>query len=209
MWKRDEAVKTDRRPAQRRPRPRWRTCSRQPRCHRSREIRRQIERDVVNIGKSVVIRGELNGSEDLTIEGPGRRQDRAEGSRADDRAPTAKIKAQVFAKSVIVLRRSERQRHGVRKGRHPRRRIGRRRHRVAARGDRRRRALPRQRRHAAQGMRSRAPRPQQQEGSRPAVGDAGAAAAVAGGRAPTQPSGASVALVAGADRGSQTRAHPG
>ena len=28
-----------------------------------------MERDIVNIGKSVVIKGELNGSEDLTIEG--------------------------------------------------------------------------------------------------------------------------------------------
>ena len=30
---------------------------------------RQIVRDAVNIGKSVVIKGELNASEDLTIEG--------------------------------------------------------------------------------------------------------------------------------------------
>ena len=30
---------------------------------------RQQERDMVNIGKSVVIKGELSGSEDLTIEG--------------------------------------------------------------------------------------------------------------------------------------------
>jgi len=28
-----------------------------------------MEKDIVNIGKSVVIKGELNGSEDLTIEG--------------------------------------------------------------------------------------------------------------------------------------------
>jgi cytoskeletal protein CcmA (bactofilin family) len=59
-------------------------------------------RDVVNIGKSVVIKGELNGSEDLTIEG------RVEGT-IDLRenvltiGPNGKIKAQVFAKSVIVL----------------------------------------------------------------------------------------------------------
>ena len=32
-------------------------------------VRGQNERDVVNIGKSVVIKGELSGSEDLTIEG--------------------------------------------------------------------------------------------------------------------------------------------
>ena len=33
------------------------------------DARQQIGRDVVNIGKSVVIKGELNGSEDITIEG--------------------------------------------------------------------------------------------------------------------------------------------
>src|SRR5262245_50927954 len=66
------------------------------------EIRRQTERDVVNIGKSVVIKGELNGSEDLTIEG------HVEGKiELKDHVltigPNGKIKAQVFAKSVIVL----------------------------------------------------------------------------------------------------------
>ena len=56
----------------------------------------------MNIGKSVVIKGELNGSEDLTIEG------RVEGT-IDLRenvltiGPNGKIKAQVFAKIVIVL----------------------------------------------------------------------------------------------------------
>lgn len=56
----------------------------------------------MNIGKSVVIKGELNGSEDLTIEG------RVEGT-IDLRenvltiGPNGKIKAQVYAKSVIVL----------------------------------------------------------------------------------------------------------
>jgi cytoskeletal protein CcmA (bactofilin family) len=56
----------------------------------------------VNIGKSVVIKGELNGSEDLTIEG------QVEGTiQLRDHVLTiganGKIKAQVFAKSVIVL----------------------------------------------------------------------------------------------------------
>jgi len=64
--------------------------------------RPQNVRDVVNIGKSVVIKGELNGSEDLTIEG------QIEGT-IDLRenvltiGPNGKIKAQVFAKSVVVL----------------------------------------------------------------------------------------------------------
>lgn len=55
----------------------------------------------VNIGKSVVIKGELNGSEDLTIEG------QVEGTiQLRDHVLTiganGKIKAQVFAKAVIV-----------------------------------------------------------------------------------------------------------
>ena len=56
----------------------------------------------MNIGKSVVIKGELNGSEDLTIEG------HVEGKiELKDHVltigPNGKIKAQVLAKSVIVL----------------------------------------------------------------------------------------------------------
>jgi len=62
----------------------------------------QMEKDIVNIGKSVVIKGELNGSEDLTIEG------HVEGTiQLKDHVltigPNVRIKAQVFAKSVIVL----------------------------------------------------------------------------------------------------------
>jgi cytoskeletal protein CcmA (bactofilin family) len=57
---------------------------------------------MVNIGKSVVIKGELNGSEDLTIEG------HVEGKiELRDHVltigPNGRIKAEVFAKSVIVL----------------------------------------------------------------------------------------------------------
>ena len=57
---------------------------------------------MVNIGKSVVIKGELSGSEDLTIEG------HVEG-RIDLKdnvltiGPNGRIKAEVFAKAVIVL----------------------------------------------------------------------------------------------------------
>jgi len=61
-----------------------------------------MEKDLVNIGKSVVIKGELNGSEDLTIEG------HVEGTiQLKDHVltigPNGRIKAQVFAKAVIVL----------------------------------------------------------------------------------------------------------
>jgi len=55
-----------------------------------------------NIGKSVIIKGELSGSEDLTIEG------QVEGKiELNNNVLTigtnAKIKAQVFAKTVVVL----------------------------------------------------------------------------------------------------------
>ena len=61
-----------------------------------------LERTAVNIGKSVVIKGELNGSEDLTIEG------QVEGKielrqNVLTIGPNGKIKAQVFAKAVIIL----------------------------------------------------------------------------------------------------------
>jgi len=60
------------------------------------------EKTAVNIGKSVVIKGELNGSEDLTIEG------QVEGKIELRQniltiGPNGRIKAQVFAKSVVVL----------------------------------------------------------------------------------------------------------
>ena len=56
----------------------------------------------MNIGKSVVIKGELNGSEDLTIEG------QVEGKielrqNVLTIGPNGRIKAQVFAKSIVIL----------------------------------------------------------------------------------------------------------
>jgi len=100
MWKRDEAVK----PAGTQPAPAAPVAP-TPVTHAPpapQPESRRIERDVVNIGKSVVIKGELNGSEDLTIEG------HVEGKiELKDHiltiGPNGKIKAQVFAKSVIVL----------------------------------------------------------------------------------------------------------
>jgi cytoskeletal protein CcmA (bactofilin family) len=66
------------------------------------EAKRHMERDVVNIGKSVVIKGELNGSEDLTVEG------HVEGKielkeHVLTIGPHGQIKAEVFAKIVIIL----------------------------------------------------------------------------------------------------------
>ena len=61
-----------------------------------------MEKDIVNIGKSVVIKGELSGSEDLTIEGQvdGKIELR---DNVLTIGPNGKIRAEVFAKQVIVL----------------------------------------------------------------------------------------------------------
>jgi cytoskeletal protein CcmA (bactofilin family) len=97
MWKRDEGVKpaSDGMPSAQPPQISM-AGTPQP------APRPQIGRDVVNIGKSVVIKGELSGSEDLTIEG------QVEGKiELKDNILTiganGKIKAQVFAKALIVL----------------------------------------------------------------------------------------------------------
>jgi len=103
MWKRDESVKPTT-PAPQAPAAPVTSPPQhhQPQPHAAGDARTQIERDKVNIGKSVVIKGELSGSEDLTIEG------HVEG-RIELRdnvltiGPNGKIRAEVFAKSVIVL----------------------------------------------------------------------------------------------------------
>ncbi len=109
MWKRDDAVKPTgaagqgNTPAQPSgtPPPAAAADAAQARPATS-DAQRGLERTAVNIGKSVVIKGELNGSEDLTIEG------QVEGKielrqNVLTIGPNAKIKAQVFAKSVIIL----------------------------------------------------------------------------------------------------------
>jgi cytoskeletal protein CcmA (bactofilin family) len=100
MWKRDEAVRpaSGQPAAPQAPQAPAPAGAPTPRA----EASQNKERDNVNIGKSVVIKGELNGSEDLTIEG------QVEGTiQLRDHVLTiganGKIKAQVFAKSVIVL----------------------------------------------------------------------------------------------------------
>jgi cytoskeletal protein CcmA (bactofilin family) len=69
---------------------------------RTSDMPRGMEPGPVNIGTSVIITGELTGSEDLTIEGPveGRIELRQNVLTI---GPNGKIKAQVFAKSVIIL----------------------------------------------------------------------------------------------------------
>ena len=85
MWKREEAVK----PGSGQSTPTGQTAP----SHGSAsglpqsEAGQQDGRNVVNVGKSVVIKGALHGSEDLTIEG------QVEGT----------IRAQVVARALVVL----------------------------------------------------------------------------------------------------------
>ncbi|HUF22579.1 MAG TPA: polymer-forming cytoskeletal protein [Vicinamibacterales bacterium] len=96
MWKRDDAAAGQpQQGAQTAARPQ--TPANDPQAARS----DRQESTKVNIGKSVVIKGELSGSEDLTIEG------QVDG-KIDLRqnvltiGPNGRIKAEVFAKAVIV-----------------------------------------------------------------------------------------------------------
>jgi cytoskeletal protein CcmA (bactofilin family) len=108
MWKRDEAAKPG---GQSQPSPAPAPVTpaappvaaeaARPQPITSADTPRGLEK-TVNIGKSVIIKGELNGSEDLTIEG------QVEGKielrqNVLTIGPNGKIKAQVFAKSVIIL----------------------------------------------------------------------------------------------------------
>src|SRR6478735_2242569 len=108
MWKRDEAVKPT--PAASGPSQAPSVVGAPPiaaaepvrTSNVANEPLRGMEKSTVNIGKSVVIKGELNGSEDLTIEG------QVEGKielrqNVLTIGPNGKIKAAVFAKAVIVL----------------------------------------------------------------------------------------------------------
>ena len=104
MWKRDEAPKPAVNPSQ----PAPTSAAASPAVHEpvrpqsgAGESLRGLDR-AVNIGKSVVIKGELNGSEDLAIEG------QVEGKielrqNVLTIGPNGRIKAQVFAKAVIIL----------------------------------------------------------------------------------------------------------
>lgn len=101
MWKRDESVKPAQ-PAAPAPAPAAPATPAMSMPAASIDRRTQPMGENVNIGKSVVIKGELSGSEDLTIEG------NVEG-RIELKeniltiGPNGKIRAEVFAKAVIVL----------------------------------------------------------------------------------------------------------
>jgi cytoskeletal protein CcmA (bactofilin family) len=102
MWKRDEAVKptTPSGPAPTVGAPPAAEAARTPTTSEPQRVGERTP--AVNIGKSVVIKGELSGSEDLTIEG------QVEGKielrqNVLTIGANGKIKAQVFAKAVIIL----------------------------------------------------------------------------------------------------------
>jgi cytoskeletal protein CcmA (bactofilin family) len=105
MWKRDEAVKPtgSAGPGSAPATPTSAPPVAEPvRSQSNQSHDHRLERSTVNIGKSVVIKGELNGSEDLTIEG------QVEGKielrqNVLTIGPNGKIKAQLFAKSVIII----------------------------------------------------------------------------------------------------------
>jgi len=95
MWKREEPVS----PPQPTQAPKVAAPAPVPPTPPANPVRQELS--TVNIGKSVVIKGELSGSEDLTIEG------QVEGKIELRQnlltiGPNAKIKAQVFAKTVVV-----------------------------------------------------------------------------------------------------------
>jgi cytoskeletal protein CcmA (bactofilin family) len=102
MWKRDEAVRPTQHPTPPVPPAPVNTASTpEPVMTRTPEASRYPERDTVNIGKSVIIKGDLSGSEDLTIEGE------VEGKielreNVLSIGPNGRIKEQVFAKAVVV-----------------------------------------------------------------------------------------------------------
>jgi cytoskeletal protein CcmA (bactofilin family) len=107
MWKRDESVKPS--PSVSTPPATPGAAAAVPQAAEpvrssgfSDPLQRGMEKATVNIGKSVIIKGELSGSEDLTIEG------QVEGKielrqNVLTIGPNGRIKAQVFAKSVVIL----------------------------------------------------------------------------------------------------------
>jgi cytoskeletal protein CcmA (bactofilin family) len=89
MWKRDESVKPP-------------TSPNEPAAPASAAPRRPVEAVVMDLGSSMIIKGELSASEDLTLSG------RMEGriSVPDHTltiGPHADIKAEIAGKSVIIM----------------------------------------------------------------------------------------------------------
>lgn len=100
MWKRDESVRPSTAPPTASAPP-AQAVTPEPPVAAPRPSPPPVEKTIVNIGKSVVIKGELSGSEDLIIEGQvdGKIELRENVLTI---GPNGKIKAQIYAKAVIV-----------------------------------------------------------------------------------------------------------
>lgn len=104
MWKRDDSVRPPADAADVEEHPLAGLASAGG-SRRTSEAERPVSRDLVNIGKSVIIKGELSGSENLTIEGQfeGKIQLRDNVLTV---GPNGRIKADLlFAKTVDILGR--------------------------------------------------------------------------------------------------------
>lgn len=104
MWKRDDSVRPPADSADVEEHPLAGLASAGG-SRRTSEAERPVSRDLVNIGKSVIIKGELSGSENLTIEGQfeGKIQLRDNVLTV---GPNGRIKADLlFAKTVDILGR--------------------------------------------------------------------------------------------------------
>jgi len=101
MWKRDEVVRPSSAGAATINEQAQSVSTTSP-ARNATEGNKPSSRDVVNVGKSVVIKGEVNGSEDLTIEGQvdGKIELRQHMLTI---GPNGRITAEVFAKSVVIL----------------------------------------------------------------------------------------------------------
>ena len=101
MWKREEPVRPPQPATPSAARERETREAPEPIKARPEPVNKTAAGDTVNIGKSVVIKGELTGSEDLTIEG------QVEGKIELKQnvltiGPNGRIKAQIVAKIVVV-----------------------------------------------------------------------------------------------------------
>lgn len=97
MWKRDDAAAGQPQQGGQPARPQTPNPGNDPQAARS----DRQESTKVNIGKSVIIKGELSGSEDLTIEGQvdGKIELRQNVLTI---GPNGRIKAEIYAKAVVV-----------------------------------------------------------------------------------------------------------
>ena len=102
MWKREETARPSTAGAATINQQAQSVSTESPSKNTADDTAKRFSRDVVNVGKSVVIKGEVNGSEDLTIEGQvdGKIELRQHMLTI---GPNGRITAEVFAKSVVIL----------------------------------------------------------------------------------------------------------